>query len=298
MRVPALLAVVVVAAFVPVIAGRAGGDPAMATWLVVANPILLVTLVGGAHNDALMLAFLGGALVAGQRRRWVVGGVLLGLACAVKLIALPVLLAMVALGLGDRWRRRELVTASARVGVAALATFSVISAATGLGVGWVQGLRDGKGIGTGPRQLIDWLSGGRPPGAAVTFVLAGAAVVVVTVKVLPRFPVQATAAYLGIVVMAQVNQRSWYWAVPILLVAIVPNPPWVWRLVGAWSAALSVELVLAEYNVPTLEPVSHVVIVAFVLGVAAGVGWWFLSVLLERASRRTSATHGLAVAVD
>ncbi|HEY3810340.1 MAG TPA: polyprenol phosphomannose-dependent alpha 1,6 mannosyltransferase MptB, partial [Acidimicrobiales bacterium] len=60
-RLVALAGVLLIAASVPVIARSVGAAPGPAFVLAVLNPLVLLYLIGGAHNDALML----GLLVAG-----------------------------------------------------------------------------------------------------------------------------------------------------------------------------------------------------------------------------------------
>ena len=72
---------------------RATGDAA-ATAFVALNPVLLVSVVNGAHNDSLVGAALLGACLAARRRRWVMVGALLALGAGVKVaavLALPAL---------------------------------------------------------------------------------------------------------------------------------------------------------------------------------------------------------------
>lgn len=56
MRVPAFIAMAVIAAWLPRLAERLGGGGVTATWLGVINPLVLLHLVGGMHNDAMGLA--------------------------------------------------------------------------------------------------------------------------------------------------------------------------------------------------------------------------------------------------
>lgn len=56
MRVPAFIAMAVIAALLPRLAERLGGSATMVTWLGVLNPLVLLHLVGGMHNDAMGIA--------------------------------------------------------------------------------------------------------------------------------------------------------------------------------------------------------------------------------------------------
>ncbi len=176
LRVVALAGLALAAIGLPVLARRAGTDPAQAVWLVLACPLVLVHLVSGAHNDALMIGLIvaGLALVASRRApaRLVASGMVLGLAVAVKATAVVVLpfavLAAVAPGTPLRalWR-----PATAIGGGAVLATV-VTSVLSGRGFGWVAGLlRSG--------DSVTWGSPSTAVGLTVEF-LTGADAVPVT----------------------------------------------------------------------------------------------------------------------
>ena len=153
LRLVALAGLVLAAIGLPVLSRRVGADPAKAVWLVLACPLVLVHLVSGAHNDALMIGLIvaGLALVASRRTpAWLVaGGVVLGLAVAVKATAVVVLPFAVLVAVAPRvplpapeprvplralWR-----PIAAIGGGAALATV-VLSVLSGRGFGWVAGL--------------------------------------------------------------------------------------------------------------------------------------------------------------
>lgn len=97
MRLVALLGVGLMAAALPRLARHSGADPAAALWLGALNPLVLLHLVAGAHNDAIMLGLLGTGLVAARGRWPVVGVVLITLAALVKAPAALGLLAVIAL---------------------------------------------------------------------------------------------------------------------------------------------------------------------------------------------------------
>lgn len=202
LRVIALAGLGLIAAGLPVLARRAGVDPARAVWTVLACPLVLIHLVSGAHNDALMVGLLvvGLALAAGRPPAsaappssaalpspavLVVAGVVLGLAVAVKATAVVVLpfavLAAVPPGspLRKLWRPAALLVAGA-VGAA-----GVVSLISGRGLGWVAGLlRSG--------DTVAWTSPSTAVGLTVELITGADAVgvtrilgVVVLVVVLP-----------------------------------------------------------------------------------------------------------------
>jgi alpha-1,6-mannosyltransferase len=184
LRVAAVLGFVTLALLIPRLAAAYGGDPTQAQWLVAANPFLLAHLVGGGHNEALMLPLLVGALLvaaprrssspdvsvapgstgppgapAGARRPGRVlavgaaAGALAGLAAAVKIsavVALPFVALLIAAdlpavsGWWPRWLR--LGRASAVVLGPGMVAFALVSAAAGLGPGFFHALQVTGGI--------------------------------------------------------------------------------------------------------------------------------------------------------
>lgn len=137
LRLLALLGVVLIAIFIPKLARHYGRDPGQAFVLAVLNPLTLLHLVGGAHNDALMAGLLVAGITLAKTGRPVWGIVVCALATAVKV---PAIIGVVYIGwgwagpgVGWRERVRPLVTA----GIIALAVMAVLSRLTGLGWGWM-----------------------------------------------------------------------------------------------------------------------------------------------------------------
>lgn len=146
LRLPSLLALVILAFCLPRLARRFGIDPRLALWAGLLNPIMLVQWVGGVHNDALMVALGVAALLAATDLGWrgwrglVVAGVLLGLAMGIKQSAALYGLGVVAVGWGLRFRDGEklggwprLITVAVVPGLITIATFLVSSLSWGLG---------------------------------------------------------------------------------------------------------------------------------------------------------------------
>ncbi|GGZ37603.1 polyprenol phosphomannose-dependent alpha 1,6 mannosyltransferase MptB [Streptomyces poonensis] len=136
LRLVALTGVALMAVALPRLARHCGADPAAALWLGALNPLVLLHLVAGAHNDAVMLGLLGMGLVAARGRRYPLGAVLVTLAALVKAPAALGLLAVVVM----RGRARAPRTA-VTVAAVALATTAAATAVTGTGHGWIAALR-------------------------------------------------------------------------------------------------------------------------------------------------------------
>lgn len=117
---------------VPRLAERLGSDPTWAVWISLANPLFLLTMVGGVHNDALMMGgVLLGFLWVYQGRRFA-GVLAVSAAIAIKPI---VVLALPFIGLA-------MVPATARIGsrIRAWAYTALVSGVTLTFLGWVSGL--------------------------------------------------------------------------------------------------------------------------------------------------------------
>ena len=91
LRLLAVAGVVVIAWAVPDVASRLGVPPVRAVWLGVATPLLGAQFVGGAHNDALMVAAVLGGLALALRGRFVTACAVIALGAMVKVTAVVAL---------------------------------------------------------------------------------------------------------------------------------------------------------------------------------------------------------------
>lgn len=220
MRLPALLAVGLLAATLPRLAERFGVSRDHALWLGVLNPLVLMHFIGGAHNDAIMIALVVSALLLASHRHLLLASMTVAAAASVKQTGALALVGVLGLALSDGQARRERPRSSdaayfarcaAWVGAAAAATFTVITMLTGLGWGWVANLsvpvslRSMLAPPTLVGSLIEWLMtvGGMPDPwveLALPVVRGAAALIGLAViawlawRVAPRAPVVATAS--------------------------------------------------------------------------------------------------------
>lgn len=137
-----IVAGVVMAAFgVASIARSSGIDRPYALAVGLANPLVVLYLVGGYHNDALMMGLLCLGVAAAVKDRRILAVLLLTLATAVKLPAIAALgvVGWAWAGRGAPLRRR--FVSIAKVMVPAVAMLAVLSALTGIGIGWITALR-------------------------------------------------------------------------------------------------------------------------------------------------------------
>lgn len=142
MRMPALLSVAVIAWALPRLAERVGVSPHQARWLGVVNPMVMMHLVGGAHQDAMMIALTVVGLLLASRGHLVTASMTIAAGASFKQTAVLALIGVGALAVRARTRtgvvtfRRYLLFCAAS-GAVALATFQLLTMWTGLGWGWV-----------------------------------------------------------------------------------------------------------------------------------------------------------------
>jgi hypothetical protein len=140
LRLLAVLGLVLLAGALPRLAAAHGVPASRALWLGVANPLVLLHGIGGAHNDLLMVGLLAAGLAVAIDRgsRELVFGA--GLVCLAALIKAPALLALPFLPFLRPVGRLRAAVVVAVTGVVVLVAVPV---ATGLGWGWLDTLSAG-----------------------------------------------------------------------------------------------------------------------------------------------------------
>ncbi|GII20931.1 hypothetical protein Pme01_05280 [Planosporangium mesophilum] len=141
LRLVAVAGIGLTAVFLRRLARACGVDDARAAWLALASPVIGVNLISGAHNDGLMVGLCLAGLFLAVRRRPLASGALFGLAVAVKATAGVALPFAVLLVVRPERSPRRLAAATAWVAAGFVAAYGVIALATGLGVGWLSGLK-------------------------------------------------------------------------------------------------------------------------------------------------------------
>ncbi|MCP2312074.1 polyprenol phosphomannose-dependent alpha 1,6 mannosyltransferase MptB [Kitasatospora paracochleata] len=287
LRALALAGTVALVVLLPRLARACGVPPAAALWLGALNPLVLLHLIGGAHNDAVLLPLLVGGLLAARRGQVVGAAALVTLAALVKapaVLALPAVAWLAvpqeaAEGGGPRRTAVDLVRAAGTVAVAAVATTVLVTALAGTGYGWVAAL--GTPVSAGSWSPVSSL--GRAAAAvfaagdpAVTALvqrlgLGGAATVAVLLaRRVARGrigAVHATGLALAALVLLGPALRPWYalWAV-VLIAAAAP----LGDRTRSWTAAACA--VLAFAVVPDGFTPGPAALALTVAGGAAGAG--------------------------
>lgn len=246
MRIPAVASVAAMLWLVPRIAALVDIPARGAVWLGVLNPLLVLHFLGGAHNDAPMVATsLAAIWVALRWQHWwahfLLAPLLVGVAMSLKqqggltviaVAGLPVAATLASLPkLRRLWLlgwRTVVVTA-----VAAL-SFIAISLATGLGFGWTRWL-DLMGLATTPAplalsaklgSLIVEVTGGSPTGFLIFAGRIGTAVLlIVLIAIVVHFsdrPLSAVAwGSLAVAVLGQAL-HPWYLPWSLALLGLIP----------------------------------------------------------------------------
>ncbi|MDO5627504.1 MAG: polyprenol phosphomannose-dependent alpha 1,6 mannosyltransferase MptB [Mobilicoccus sp.] len=303
MRLPALVAVAVIAYALPRLAIRMGVSRDQAVWLGVINPLVIMHLVAGMHNDAMMIALVVVGLLLASDGRWVMASVAIAAGAGFKQTAVIALVGVA--GLAYRHARGErgegpllsrvdqwaYVKQAVKVGAVAFVAFAGWTALTGLGWGWLSNL----GV---PGSVLSLLSPVSMAGAAVaaslsfigvpeewtvgavpTFQAAGLVAILValawiTWRLGPRRPVAAAAWALIVFTVGGPTVYPWYvlWGVVLL------GATWTDRRVIAVLVWVTGWLV--AYSMLDVAVVNG----ASVLGIAA-VAWGAWTLLRRRPDR-------------
>ena len=137
LRLLALVGVLLIAACVPRLARLYHRDGAELFTQKGLHPVTLLPLIGGAHNDALMLGLVVAGLTAAKEKRPIVGILLCALATAIKA---PAALGVLYIGwswLGPRASTRDRIRPVVTAGLIGAGVLGFFSYASGLGWGWV-----------------------------------------------------------------------------------------------------------------------------------------------------------------
>lgn len=164
-KIVSLLGFAAIAWSVPKIAEHLGVNPTLALWLGVANPVMILHLIGGMHNESIMVALVSVGLLLALRQRFVAGIALIAIAVALKataFIAMPFVVWMMvnhyaprdnSRGQASMWKQLGAFVASGAVMVIeTVAVVAAITWASGTSSGWIFEI-------TGNSKVINPLAG-------------------------------------------------------------------------------------------------------------------------------------------
>jgi alpha-1,6-mannosyltransferase len=141
----------------PRVARHLGANGPIALWICVLNPLVIIHLMGGVHNEMLMVGLMMAGIALTFERHHLAGIALVAIAVAVKAtagIALPFLVWVWMRHLRERRGYpppRAFATACATSVLIFVAVFAVLSALAGVGLGWLTAL-------AGSVKIINWLT--------------------------------------------------------------------------------------------------------------------------------------------
>lgn len=220
----------------PELTRRLGGRVALALWVAVANPMMVVNMIGGGHNDLLVIGLLSAGSLLTLRRRHVAGIALVTLAMAVKAsagVALPFLVLVWAAHLDGGTRNTRILRATGAGIAVFVAVFGGCTLLAGVDLGWLPAL-------SAPSMIVNWMSlptaAGQIVGGIATL-LGGS-----------MSPYILVCRGIGIAVLLVVACRQWWAAraggpdaihragVVLFLVAVLSPATLPWYL--SWGAVL------------------------------------------------------------
>jgi hypothetical protein len=302
LRVQAVAGVALIAYCIPKLARSFGKDPGPAFVLAVLNPLTLLALVGGAHNDALMVGLLLAGVTAARSRHPVWGIVLCALAAAIKVPAAMgiVYVAWDWAGPGAEWRARARMLW--RAGLVTVVVMGALSLVSGLGWGWIANLGTPGTVRSwmAPATAVGLLTSGTAHVFGIGMSLAGALTVtraiglvgaaVIALYCLRHRERMGLLSALGITMLAFVLLgpvvQPWYLTWGIIIVAPVATGRMLYAILGISTVAPFIGLTggadLLNQLVHT-DPLSMVLAVMVLWAVAiAPLGDWTTSWRIDR----------------
>ncbi len=141
----------------PRVARHIGANGAAALWICVLNPLVIIHLMGGVHNEMLMVGLMMAAIALTFSGRHITGVSVIAVAVAVKATAGLALPFMVWVWTRDLRNRRgyspvkAFAAATAASALIFVAVFAVLSLLAGVGLGWLTAL-------AGSVKIINWLT--------------------------------------------------------------------------------------------------------------------------------------------
>lgn len=254
-----------IALAIPRIASHLGGDPALALWLGVANPVMIIHMVGGMHNESVMVGLVSVGLLACLRGRFSAGILIIGIAVSLKAtaaVALPFIVWMMMqryAPTGSSKAKRAGVFFGSGAAVVGLSVAAVAAVTWGSGTswGWLEQI-------SGNSKVVNPLSGAtlfadalspfiqlfdedyrynslldiaRTAGSVI--MLLGLVVVWIIFRESDRRAVMGTALAYQVAFLFNAVTLPWYFASSISLVGTFRPPPWLIRLTIAASVVVA-----------------------------------------------------------
>jgi hypothetical protein len=240
LRLLEVFAVVMIGYGVVVLARGLGRDSGEAFVLSALNPLVLLTLIGGAHNDAIMAGFLVVGIALAVKRHPIWGLIFISCATAIKAPA-ALGLAFVAWNwLGPRVAIRQRLRPIAIASLVAAATLGFWTLVAGFGFGWVDNLLSN---GT----VRSWAAPATGVGMAITntiHALGLHSLSLASVLSVTRFIGLMIAVAFTLWLLWRSEDRGWVRSLGLALILFVELGP----VVQPWYLAWGLILLAASYE--------------------------------------------------
>jgi alpha-1,6-mannosyltransferase len=277
----------------PRVARHVGANGAAALWICVLNPLVIIHLMGGVHNEMLMVGLMMAGIALTLERHPVVGVALVVVGVAVKAtagLALPFLVWVWMRQLREQRAMRPLRAFVAATSMSLLifaVVFAVLSGVAGVGLGWLSAL-------AGSVKIINWLT---VPTAAANLVNAfGGLFVGVNF-----YAVLEVTRIAGIVIIAVALPLVWWrfrhndrealvgiaWAMVVVVLFVPAALPWYY----SWPLAAIAPLAQSPRSIAAIAAFSTWIMVIFKPDGSHGMYSW-LHVLIATACA-CAAWYGL-----
>jgi alpha-1,6-mannosyltransferase len=276
----------------PKVARHVGASGAAALWICVLNPLVIIHLMGGVHNEMLMVGLMMAGIALSFRGHPAFGAALIAVAVAVKAtagLALPFMVWVWARGLRDRRNfppAKAFAVATAASVAVFVAVFAVLSLAAGVGLGWLTAL-------AGSVKIVNWLT---VPTATANLINAvvglvvpvnfyavlettriiGIATIAISAPLLwwrfrrtDRDALMGIALLMGIVVLFVPAALPWYYTWPLAIVAALAQSRQAIAVIAGLSTWITV-----IWNPDGAHGMYSWVRVLLAIACAAGAWWW------------------------
>ncbi|MBY0442144.1 MAG: alpha-(1-_6)-mannopyranosyltransferase A [Mycobacteriaceae bacterium] len=258
------------------IAGHLGAQASTALWICVLNPLVIIHLMGGVHNEMLMVGLMAAGIALTFEYHHYAGVTLVAVAVAVKAtagIALPFLVWVWLRHLRERRGYRPIpafLAATAASMLIFVAVFAVLSAVAGVGLGWLTAL-------AGSVKIINWLT---VPTATANLVHAlGSGFFAVDFYTMLR-----VTRFIGIVIIAVSLPVLWWrfrqddrgaltgiaWSMLIVVLFVPAALPWYYT----WPLAMAAPLAQSRQALAAIAGFSTWIMVIFKPDGAHGMYSW------------------------
>jgi len=240
LRLLEVLAVAMIGYGITILAKGLGRDPGEAFVLSAMNPLVLLTLIGGAHNDAIMTGFLVVGLALAVQRHPVWALFFCSLAAAIKAPAAMGLAFVAWTWLGPQASLKQKIRPFLIGGVIAGATLLVTSYLAGFGFGWVNNLLSN---GT----VRSWAAPATAVGMAIGNILHAIglhSIAVGSVLSVTRFMGLVAAAAFSFWLLWHSESRGWVRSLGLALILFVELGP----VVQPWYLAWGLVVLAASYK--------------------------------------------------